>query len=116
MLQIVSFLKKEVARGANPGPLNFIYFLIFHHFTAEPQFLSGYFIVVCMSCCIVVCNKRYTKLARMADKSGTDVMIFFKIFSPKNWRKKISETSIICAKIWIVTLGFFKEKRQFFRQ
>jgi hypothetical protein len=23
--------------GANPGPLDFIYFLIFHHFTAEPQ-------------------------------------------------------------------------------
>jgi hypothetical protein len=26
--------------GANPGPLNFIYFLIFHLFTAEPQRLS----------------------------------------------------------------------------
>jgi hypothetical protein len=33
------FKKKEVARGwgANPGPLSFIYFHIFHHFTAEPQ-------------------------------------------------------------------------------
>jgi hypothetical protein len=30
---------KEVARGwgANPGPLDFIYFLIFYHITAEPQ-------------------------------------------------------------------------------
>jgi hypothetical protein len=35
------FFKKEVARGtgwgANPGPLDFIYFLIFLPFTAEPQ-------------------------------------------------------------------------------
>jgi hypothetical protein len=26
--------------GANPGPLDIIYFLIFHHFTAEPQRLT----------------------------------------------------------------------------
>jgi hypothetical protein len=29
--------------GANPGPLDFIYFLIFHHFTAEPQRLPWLF-------------------------------------------------------------------------
>jgi hypothetical protein len=33
------FKKKRLPGwGANPGPLDFlIYFLIFHHFTAEPQ-------------------------------------------------------------------------------
>jgi hypothetical protein len=33
------FLKKRGCPGwgANPGPLEFIYFLILHHFTAEPQ-------------------------------------------------------------------------------
>jgi hypothetical protein len=33
------YLKKRGCPGwgANPGPLDFIYFLIFHHFTAEPQ-------------------------------------------------------------------------------
>jgi hypothetical protein len=33
------FLKKRGCPGwvANLGPLHFIYFLIFHHFTAEPQ-------------------------------------------------------------------------------
>jgi hypothetical protein len=34
------FLKSCLGWGANPGPLNFIYFLIFHHFTAEPQRLK----------------------------------------------------------------------------
>jgi hypothetical protein len=29
--------------GANPGPLNIIYFLIFHHFTTEPQRLPTFF-------------------------------------------------------------------------
>jgi hypothetical protein len=33
--------------GANPGPLNFIYFLIFHHFTAEPQRLPTYDTYMC---------------------------------------------------------------------
>jgi hypothetical protein len=28
--------------GANPGPLDLIYFLIFHHFTAEPQRLPNF--------------------------------------------------------------------------
>jgi hypothetical protein len=27
--------------GANPGPVDIIYFLIFHHFTAEPQRLPN---------------------------------------------------------------------------
>jgi hypothetical protein len=34
-----SFLRGCPGWGANPGPLNFIYFLIYHHFTAEPQLL-----------------------------------------------------------------------------
>jgi hypothetical protein len=34
----LNFLKRGCPGwGANPGPLNFIYFLIFHHLTAEPQ-------------------------------------------------------------------------------
>jgi ABC-type spermidine/putrescine transport system permease subunit I len=34
-----AFLKKRGCPGwgANPGPLNFFYFPVFHHFTAEPQ-------------------------------------------------------------------------------
>jgi hypothetical protein len=31
------FLRGCPGWGANPGPLDLIYFLIFHHFTAEPQ-------------------------------------------------------------------------------
>jgi hypothetical protein len=34
-----SFFKKSGCPGwgANPGPLKLIYFIIFHHFTADPQ-------------------------------------------------------------------------------
>jgi hypothetical protein len=38
--------------GAKPGPLNFIYFLIFHHFTTEPQrlplFKKAFYEIVCL--------------------------------------------------------------------
>jgi hypothetical protein len=30
--------------GANPGPLDFIYFLIFHYFIAEPQQLMAIYV------------------------------------------------------------------------
>jgi hypothetical protein len=37
----VVFLRGCPGWGANPGPLDFIYFLIFNHFTAEPQRLPN---------------------------------------------------------------------------
>jgi hypothetical protein len=37
-MENVGLLKRGcLGWGANPGPLDFIYFLIFNHFTAEPQ-------------------------------------------------------------------------------
>jgi hypothetical protein len=41
------FLRGCPGWGANPGPLDFIYFLIFHLLTAEPQRLPIVFTFLC---------------------------------------------------------------------
>jgi hypothetical protein len=65
----------------NLGPLNFFYFLIFHHFTAEPQRHPT-----------VIITLTAESPGRVGDTQGDQgpMSCFLKIFSPKILTKELA--------------------------